>query len=189
MTQEREINAFSKASIAYQCLFTPEEENLPDVSNIPSGMVHAITNLRTYGYQVDGLVKQIRARQRWYIERQVRKESITKVWVEPDANKAEEYGHWQVNIKVGLDEQKQIVDARMKALDDVINAEGVLEIKGTDTIDYKNLFIRKLLDSYLHVSRGKAGFFLGKGKEMAEAELLARNPDNEMQDKVKPRHQ
>ena len=170
MTQGKEsengLNSFTRSSLAYQNLFQPTKENLVDVSNIPSGMVHALTSLRTYGYQFDGIIAQIRARQLWYIERQVAKESVNKCWIEPDKEKEEKDGHWQVNILKGSNEQKAEVKKRMNAL------------IASDVVDSEKFFVRVLLDSYCHVSRGKNGYFLDKGKEMAESELLARNPDD-----------
>ena len=179
MTQENEqdnLNPFIKSSLAYS-IFCPTEENLPDVSFIPTGMVHALTNLRAYGYQLGGIIEQIRKRQRWHIERQVYRESVKKRWVPPDASKSEEYGHWQVDILKGMAEQKTIVDERMEV------------IKTTDVIKESGLFIRQLLNSYFHISRGKNGNFIEKGKDMVDSELAARNPDNEMQDRIPHRLQ
>lgn len=178
MTTGRDREEELSKTLAVQHILDPKRENLRDVSNIPTGMVHAITSLGAYTTQIETLIKQIRARQYWYVKRQVEKEFIHRAWSETketrglkqlnnvDIKDEDRKYDWEVIIEKNELERNQIIEARFKDLVD------------SDKLDIDTLFISQLMDSYCHTSRGKNGLVLDKGTIMAEAEIQTRNPDN-----------
>jgi hypothetical protein len=66
------------ATIAARHLINPDEEKLVEVSYIPSGIVHPLVMLQAYEGQMNNLIEQVREMQRWYMQRQARRQKWTE---------------------------------------------------------------------------------------------------------------
>ncbi len=137
------------STIAFRQIFIPDDENLADVSVISTGMVHPLTRLKAYGEQIESVIEQVRARQKWYIVRAIKKEALLnnkdEKWIESE------------------------IEKRMN------------ELIENDTPDMENMFIKKLLLAYCHISRGKNGYLLDKGTVLADSDLQTRQQEPDIE--------
>ena len=146
------------ATIAVGHLINPDEDRLVEVSYLPIGVVHSLTMIQAYEEQIETLVQQIRAVQRWYVERAVAKKVEQQVKAKAKDSKVEVWDEEQC---------EEFIEKEMDRIEEM------------DELKSKELFIHRFRHAFYQTSRGRDGKFVESLTILADTDLQTRTPDLE----------